>query len=312
MANEITHALLQTNGGQVAALLSERILDQLYDPTDLRNVMTFFPFNGSGSDTMDVTLDAVPGAMTAATSETDGSNVTNAAYTTSKFSLVLARYKRVYQITDLLGMSGGPVDLDRIVANLMAGLSLTMTDLITALFPSLANDVGPGTGNDLTVDDLYSAQFQLNNSAVVATSAAPYVSVLAPVQMNDFRTSLRGEAGAIQWVDATQEMLATKGPGYQGTWNGIDFYQSDSVTTVGGTDKSGAMFGMGCFGYTLGDVRRIQGHIDPADIIADAGGMMIVERSRDAGNGMTSAISNAYPSVVEIEDARGVEIISDA
>ena len=313
MANEITHALLQTNGGQVAALLSDLILDQLYDPTDLRSVMRFIPFNGAGSDTLDVTLDAVPGPMTAATSETDGSNVTNSAYTTSKFQLVLSRYKDVYQITDLLGMSGGPVDLDRIVQKLMTGLALTMTDLVCALFPSLANDVGPGTGNDLTVDDIYAAQFQLNGSNVPASTTNPYVAVLHNQQMNDFRTSLRGESGAIQFAAASEEMLATKGPGFQGTWNGIDFYQSDSVTTVaGGADRSGAMFGPGCFGYTLGDVRRIQGHIDPADIIADAGGMMIVERDRDAGNGMTSAISHAYPSVVEIEDARGVEIVSDA
>ena len=313
MANEISHALLQTNGGQVAALLSDLLFEQLYDPSDLRSVMTFVPFNGVGSDTLDVTLDAVPGAMTAATSETDGSNVTNAAYTTSKFSLVLARYKRVYQLTDLLGVSGGVIDLDRAVMKLMQGLALTMTDLICALFPSLANDVGPGSGVDLTVDDIYAAQFQLNGSNVAATAANPYVSVLHNQQMNDFRTSLRGETGAIQFVAASAEMLATKGPGFQGTWNGIDFYQSDSVTTVaGGADRSGAMFGQGCFGYTLGPVSRLGGHVNPQDVLAEAGDQMLVERSRDAGNGMTSAIASAYPSVVEIEDARGVEIVSDA
>ena len=72
------------------------------------------------------------------------------------------------------------------------------------------------------------------------------------------------------------------------------------------------MFGPGCFAYTMGNVERIQGHIPAANILANANGMMLVELDRDADNGLSTAIANAYPSVVEVEDARGVEIISDA
>jgi len=73
------------------------------------------------------------------------------------------------------------------------------------------------------------------------------------------------------------------------------------------------MFGRGAFAYTLRSWRRIVDSmmIDPADVLADFG-VGFVERNRDATNAMTSAILNLYPGVVEAEDLRGVEIISDA
>jgi len=159
------------------------------------------------------------------------------------------------------------------------------------------------------VDDIYSAQFQLNSQSV----PGEFACVLHPVQINDFQTSLRSETGAQQFVPATADMLALRGPGFKGSWNGINFFQSDSVTLVNSSaDRSGAMFGMGCFAYTLRSWRRLlQGQLAPAEILADFG-IGFVERDRDATNAMTTAILNMYPSVVEAEDLRGVEIISDA
>ncbi len=39
--------------------------------------------------------------------------------------------------------------------------------------------------------------------------------------------------------------------------------------------------------------------------------MLLVELSRDADNGMSTAIANLYPATAIRENARGVEIISD-
>jgi len=311
MANEITHAAGQTNGGQVASVLAgDMLVQQLFDAVDLRQLMLFVNTSGIyGSDTTDVTQDAVPGAFTAATSETDGSNVTNAAYTTSRFSLTQARYKRVYEITDLLRINDGPVQMAQVVNKLSQGLALTLTDLLCNMFPALANDVGPGTGVNLDVDSMYSAQFQLNSQSV----PGPYASVLHPVQYNDFQESLRSEPGAVQFQDVTAARLALTGPGLKGSWNGYDIWQSDSVTLINtSANRSGAMFGFGCFAYTLGPVSRMLGHIPPGNVLLSAGDMLVVELERDAGNGMSSAIANSYPAAVEAEDLRGVEIISDA
>ena len=305
MANEITHALLQTNGGQVASYLSRYLREQLYDPTDLRAVCDFVPFEANmGSDTMDVTVDAVPAASAAASSEISGGQ-SNAAYTTSRYSHAVARYVRQYQWSDLPGITGGPISREVITANLVRGVSLKFTDLITALFPALTAGVDT-TGVALNVDGIYDCQYALNANNV----PGPYYVVLYNTQMNHFRDALRAELGAIQWQAPTAEMLRTRGPGYQGAWNGIEFWQSDSVTAVNtNTDSSGAMFGRGAFEWTYGPVAGILANINPGDVLF-ATPELFVERNRDATNGLTTPILNHYPGVATRESARAVEIIT--
>ena len=308
MANEITYSDLETNGGRVGAVLSALVLEQIYNPVDLRAIMQFISWDQTGSDTMDVSLDAVPAAFEAATSETSGGSAfANSAYSTSKFQLVPARYGRTYQLTDMVGVSGGPIDIDRVVQSLINGVGLTMTDLACGLFPSFTDQVG-STGVDLDVDKIYDAQFALAINAAGSTGALN--CVLHPQQMNDFITSLRAETGAQQYVPATAEMLQLR-TGLNGTWNGITFWTSDKVETVNaGADYAGCLMAENAIAYTLADVKRLQGYIPAQNILVDAG-MLLVELSRDSTNGMSSAIANLYPAVAIREDARGVEIVSD-
>lgn len=304
MANEITYADLVTNGGAVSEVLSALVLESLHDPTDLRATAMRVPYETFGSSTMSITLDQAPGAF-AETAE--GTAVANTAYATSDFTLAVTKYSRAYELTDLVGIAGSPIDLQRIVKNLSDGVALTMTDLMTALFPALSNTVET-SGVDLTVDGIYAAQFLLNSSSAMA----PYNCVLHPVQMNNFRESLRSEAGAQQFQNPTAEMLATKGPGFQGAWNGINFWQSDSVELVNtAADRCGAMYDGQCFAYTMADVGRLQGHIPAQNIIVNAG-ELIVELVRDGYGGQSAAVAHMYPAVAEVEDARGVGIITDA
>ena len=132
--------------------------------------------------------------------------------------------------------------------------------------------------------------------------------------MNDLLSSLRGEVGPAQFQPASADMLAiaSKGPGYKGSWMGIDFYQSDSVTKVNANaDFSGAMFASGCFAYCLANVSVLSGgHINPSDILVNTP-ELILETERDQGNALTSLWGHMYPSVIEAQDLMGVEIISD-
>lgn len=309
MASEVTEASLESAGGRVSQILSALVLEQLYDPTDLRSLLRFVPPEFSGSDTLRVTLDAVPGAYTAATNETTGGQ-SNSAYTTSKFDLAIARYVKQYQMTDLFGVTspGAPIDAQRVVGKLIDGVTLTMTDLIVALFANIASSVGT-SGVNLSVDNIYSAMFQLNSQSV----PGPFACVLHPVQINDFITSLRAEPGAMQFQAATADMLALKGPGYKGSWNGVDFWQSDSVATANASaDRDGCMFGYGAFAYTMAPTAPLVGaFVAPQNVLIDAG-VILVERNRDATNGMTTAIGNFYPAVVEEEDLRACRIVTDA
>tara|TARA_R100000664_G_scaffold13086_1_gene21026 strand:- start:409 stop:1173 length:765 start_codon:yes stop_codon:yes gene_type:complete len=253
---------------------------------------------------MDVTQDSIPQPFVTRT-ET-GAGITDATYTTSEFSLAPSLYALQYSITDLVPVAGSPIDVERVAANLVAGVGLTMTDLLCALFGSLSNSVGTTTV-DLTVSDIFDAVYQLNSSNV----SGNYAAVLYPQQFNDFQNSLRAEAGAVQFAPASEQMLAAKGPGFKGSWLNIDFYQSDSVGTAnGGADSAGAMFGAGAFAYTLADPRVIQGHI-PSDSVLMANEVMLLEMSRDSANFKTALVGQIYPAVVEAEDARGVKIVTD-
>ncbi len=302
MANEIVTGNLVTNGGLVAEILGAMIHEQLYDTADLRAVCTRVPWTAGGATSMAVT--SVPGSS-AFTAAAETVAIANSAYTTDEYTLTVARYGQQFEITDLVPVAGSPIDLDVLVRNLMGGVSVTISNLIAALFGSLGSSVGT-SGVDCSVDDLYDAQFTLG----LANAAGPYTCVLHGQQMNDFRNSLRGESGAMQFNPATVEALQTRGPGYQGSWNGIDFWQSAQVALSGG-NRQGAMFADGCFAYTEAPVALLQGHI-PADRVLVNAGEILVELIRAASLGETAALAHYYPAVAEVEDSRGVLIATDA
>ena len=114
----------------------------------------------------------------------------------------------------------------------------------------------------------------------------------------------------MQFNPATAEQLATKGPGFQGSWNGINFWQSNQVTESGG-NKLGCMFADGAFAYSEAPVSLLQGHI-PADRVMLDAGELLVELIREASLGETAALAHYYPAVAIAENVRGVEIITDA
>ena len=60
----------------------------------------------------------------------------------------------------------------------------------------------------------------------------------------------------------------------------------------------------------MAPVRALQGYIPQDNVLVDAN-EILVELDRDAGNAMSKCIANMYPAVVEVEDARGVDLVSD-
>ena len=55
MANEVTYSDLVSNGGAVAEVLSALVVEQLYDPTDLRSVCQRIEYSTFGSTQMAIT-----------------------------------------------------------------------------------------------------------------------------------------------------------------------------------------------------------------------------------------------------------------
>lgn len=286
-------------GGMVSEILSGLVTEALYDATSLRSIALQVP-PGFGSTTSEVTIDAAPAAFTAPGETTA---VTPAAYSTSEFELVLAKYSRAYQITDLVGVAGSPINMQRIVANLIQGLELTLTEQMAATFSSFTAQEGTA-GTILSVDDVMDASFALN----LANNSGPYACVLSPKQMNEFKDGLRGQQNLMAYNMPSQEQLTGKGPGFQGSWNGIELWQSDAVVTAAAV-VSGAMMSQNAIAYQLGNVAQMQGHIPAANMIVNTP-ELVVELDRSALSGMSSAVVHAYIATAIANDSRGVEIVS--
>ena len=305
MANEVTIASLIANGGGVAEVLSGLLVPQLYDPTDLRSLITYVPWTAGGSTAMTVTLDAIPGAYAAASSETVG-GASNSAYTTDEFVLTVARYLRKYQVTDLFKVSGSPVTWENVAFKLSEGVGLTMTDLIATMFSSISNAGGDAgsTGVALSVDTIYAGAAILSAQGVEYGDAQHLAFVGSAKQLSDLEASLRGETLA---YPSTDNALSMRGRGFKFSWRNIDFYQSDSVPVVGGTDYNGALFGKNAFAYTMGPVST---DLVPAGNALVSSPEFLLEMSRDADNGMTALIGNIYPAVSAVLANAAVKVIS--
>lgn len=302
VTNALTYAQAETNGAAVAEILANEITQALYDPSDLRSVCTRISYNAAGSDTMNVIQDIAPAAFAAS-----GENATLAAtaYTTTSFDIALVQYRRAYAAADLLPVSGSPVNIDRMVANLMQGVAMTFTSIICDALPTFTAQVG-SSGIALQVDDIYDGIFTLNS----ALNSGPYTCVLSPVQWNHFQSSLRSEVGSAQFLPATNDTLASHGPGFRGSWMGVDFYVADAVDTSGGNDQGG-IFTQGAIAYGMGNVSSMASQIPAQNLIVDAG-ELVVELDRTAADGVSAAYATMIMGVAVADQSRGCEILSSA
>lgn len=291
---------------RVAAYMNAGLRQLLHQKLDLRSTMIELPFQpGNGSAASKVGLwqpvdaFAAPGEDTASTV----TNITDAAAT-----LTVAAYRLHREITDLAVITGGP-EIDELIAAMALSANYTIAGILTAAFPSLATSVGT-SGVNLSVDDIYSAQYALQLQNV----DGPFYAVLHGQQFNDFQASLRGETGAVAFAPATDAQLAIKGEGFKGSWHGLDLFTHSTVTTVNaGADRCGAVFGRGCFGYTEAPIDRVMPYMQKAAI--PAGGKMAVEVVRGSVGalaGKTFVVGHYYPAVAELEDLRGVKVVTDA
>lgn len=325
MANETTTSSLTTAGSRLATVLGaavEGMLERvLHDPTNLGDYAVMIPYVGGGNANK-IHRKPAPIAFSSASSETSG-GASNTAYTPVSFSLTPVRKYAKIQATDLAILTD-PVTQDPrdprftelvadIVAVLVDGIKLTITDVLAALFTGLTGTTVGTSGAALTVDDIFDAQFGLNLANVQFGPGKPAICVLAPRQMNHFRDSLRGESGVMAWQQPSAEMLKVAGSGLQGEWNNIWFVQSDScVTSDAAVNVNGAMFSRDCFAYQFASIRAALASI-PAQNVLLATELFFLELGRDPDNGMTTFYGNIYLGAAEAgEDSRGVRIRSSA
>ena len=310
MAN-IDFAALSGNA-RVSAVLHKMIEMKLADRAELYKAPQFLNFgslNGSGSSALQVPVVGLAGTdLMAAVG--DGSSVSNTSITSSAATITIARQALRYDITDLASLtdplaSGMGVGVEGLANSMALAFGMRLTQMIAALSSGLSQSVGT-TGVALTVSTFFDAIYKLQLQSNDGTFAA----VLAPQQINHLINSLRSETGPGQYVAATQDQIAAKGQGFRGNLFGVDLYVSSTVPTANaGADRLGMMVSTGCIGYATGTPAPIQG---AGGIIVPAGSQVVVELERDAASGLTKIVGNAFAGVAEIQDLKGVGVLSKA
>ena len=309
MANEVTNAGLIPDL-RLARILNNEIQLLLADRFSLRTHPAIFNAGniaGRGSSVISIPQAGLEGydLMTAVGSETTAAS--NVALTDASADITIARYALRREISDLANMTDSVgLTAERLAADMVGGYEMAVTNAICDTIDGFTATAGT-TGVDLSVDDFFSALFTLEQASV----RTPYVSVLHPVQVTDLQNSIRAEGGALQYIAATQEMLAAKGKGFAGSFLGVDIFKSSKVPTANaGADRAGAMMGYGAVGMAEGSVRPISALSGALQF--PAGTVIAVEYERSSATALTAITGNAYFGVALLQDAMGVSIVSDA
>lgn len=260
----------------------------------------------SGSTVIKVPLIGLSGydRMSAVAENASSSNV---AVTDASATITVARQALQRQISDLNQLTDSiGANLDALIRDGVGAYSMRWMEMLASLVDDFATTSSPGSGVDLTVSDFLTAQFSLIQNSV----PGPYVALLYPVQVTDLMSSLRSESGVLERRSDAQDFFTTKaGVGQHGSLNGIDIFSSTLVPSANaGADSAGGMFGLGAIAYADGAPVAIRG---AGDVVFPAGQKLYTELERDAAGALTKIVHNAFLGFSEIEDLRGVSIISD-
>jgi hypothetical protein len=304
MANEVYYSSLSGNA-RVSAVLSQLIATKLTDTASLVGHPSIMQVTVAPGSTA-VQIPVISWGADAMASVAENASVSNTALTTAAVTCTLARQAIRRQISDLAQATATGVPLDVTLESIATDFSQAWlkrgTTMITALSSGFSNSVG-STGVDLSVSTFYSAIFQLQLTA----NAGQFVAVLHNQQINDLMSSLRSETGPGQYLAASQDMVNAKGPGFKGTLFGVDVFGSNTVPTANaGADYLGMMFSPMAIAMATASVSPIIGSTIPTPAA-----QVTVEVERDASNGSSIVVGSILAGVVEVDDAKGVGILSD-
>jgi hypothetical protein len=290
-----------------AALLHQEILLLLADRADLMDDPTIIYLGNKahqGTTVIEVGQAGLEGYdRMAAVAENADAGVT--ALTDASPNITIARQSLRRQMTYLAQLTDSVgLDIPKLAMDYLMAAKMRLTEMIANVTDDFTATVGT-SGVDLSVDDYFDGHYTLTQASV----PGPYLSIQFPVQTTDLQNSIRAEGGALQFRDDTQEMLAIKGPGYQGSFLGVPIFNSSLVPTAnGGADSAGGMFGRGAVGYA--DFEAV-GLVDFGGRVFPAGTKIFVDHANVGAGAYTDQTGHYFCGASLIEDGRGVSMITD-
>lgn len=298
---------------RLAQMITAEINLLLRDTTNLRNspYMKYLgSINGLGSDTLRVRKAGLMGFDKMETPASEIANASVQALTDSHVDITVARLALRYDISDLASLTGmGPMDVDpfTLAQSIAQSYEASFADKTAATFAGFSNSVG-ANGTNFDLNRFLNAMFQLekaSNGSIATGAPGPYVSVLHPKALTELQSDLRSESSnMIAFNPANFDMLKAKGDKYAGNLFGVDVYRSAYVVANGSSGYDNAMFAAGALGYADG-VPNIVGAAEVMDM-----GKIQVEFKREAIAATTRVVGHAYLGIGELDDARGVLILS--
>jgi hypothetical protein len=231
----------------------------------------------------------------------EGVTATETALTTALRTVTAARRGLFREMSDLMGAVDptGQINPMRLAQDGFQSAMVTLTSLIAGLGSGFSTSVGT-SGVDFDHDVFMAAKAAL----IEAKVPGPYICILHPTALSRWVIDLESRPGITQWRPSNEAMQILKGPGFQGTYDGIDVYSSDKCPASGG-DFVSCMFGAGAVGYVEQQV------VAPSSAITLlSAGPIFVEEIRNGKGGATGVMTHYYVGVTEIEDGRGVKILA--
>ena len=220
----------------------------------------------------------------------DGSDLSNVAFATTKKEITASEVGVMVTLTDLLEEASADDTAAAIGRQLGAAMAEKVDTDIAALFSGFSNVVNKSSAS-VTIDDIFKAAATLK--ANKADQNGAYVAVLHPYQAYDLKLQLTN-AGSTMSHNITDVGNRALENGFIGRVAGVDIFES---TVIDGADSVGSYFG--------------------AVMTRDALGYMLkrdmrIETQRDASLRATEIVGSMAYGVTELFDQYGVAIQSDA
>jgi hypothetical protein len=224
---------------------------------------------------------------------TEGTDASNNELTTGAATATATEQGLMATVTDRLQSASLADAMQAAAATLGRSVGERIEDLFCALYDDFSNVTGTTTA-DLTV-----AQFLAAISALEQRDApGPYVAVLHPVQVGDLRTGIQATSNqhyAANPNSSVDEPMEGGKPAPATSLFGVPIYTTNSVVTANaGADRAGAIFSKGqAIGAAYQWLPR-------------------TELQRDASLRATEIVATACIGTVELRDAFGQSIVTDA
>lgn len=290
MANEITYSGLQGKFSTDYRLLRQSMIDALYETVN--QVIAHLRQKRLNSFESTAERFPKPPVLTAA-GLTDGTDMSNTAFSPTTVTLTVGEVGLMLQLTDLARFSS-IADYAFYGAECGKAVAEKLITDITALGAGFSTVEG-NTGVNLTEQNFRDAKTTL----IAAKVPGPYFAMLHPQQINDLEGSIGSTISAAGTTGGSargETNDLSMGPSLNaGTFYGVAVLSSATVPTANaGADRAGMMAASG----------RALAYVEKWGVRP--------ELERDASKRATEVVVTSAYAVGELDDTSGVAITTDA